>query len=185
MISLKDWMETVNYRITEGSSWNSESYGYNAYSLSAWNGVHGNGGWSLNIVFDTETQEVYQVEVCDYTNNRAYSLINPLYKEAHDNEVKDDPYGNQAWDDVNFTELDVDEDWLEKARAIVAGDSYDTRISVPLEFTDQDLLTYMKLAHEQDLTFNQFVEKAIRHGIEEFERDPEGMKARAKKFTEG
>jgi predicted HicB family RNase H-like nuclease len=35
-----------------------------------------------------------------------------------------------------------------------------------MEFSDQELLTYMKLAHEQDITFNQLVERALREAIE-------------------
>lgn len=179
MITLKQWMETVNYRITEGDAWTSEAFGHSAHCLSAWNGVHGKGGWSLNIVFDTETQLVYQVEVCDYTNDRAYRMINPLYKEAHDREVKGNEYLNQAWDDVDFTDLEVDEDWLDKATAIVEGEDYDNRIQVPIDFSDDELLKYMKLAHERDITFNQLIEEALRAAIEEHQRDPEGYKARA------
>lgn len=182
MITLKQWMEVVNYRITEGDAWHSEAFGYNAHCLSAWNGVHGAGGWSLNIVFDTETQLVYQVEVCDYTNDRAYRMINPLYKDAHDKEAKSNEYANQAWDDVDFTDLEVDEDWLDKATAIVDSEEYDSRIQVPIDFSDEELLKYMKMAHERDMTFNQFVEEALRHAIDEYKNDPEGSKMRADKW---
>lgn len=182
MITLKQWLETVGYRITEGDAWYSEIFGSRAYCLSAWNGVHGNGGWSFNVVFDTETQLVYQVEACDYTNNRAYRLIHPDYKAAHDSNAKSNSYANQAWDDVDYTDLEVDEDWLSKSESIVAGKDYDTRISVPVDFTDEELLKYMKLAHERDMTFNQFIEEALRAAIDEFHKDPEGMKARAKQW---
>lgn len=185
MITLKQWMETVNYKITEGDSWHSQAFGHNAHCLSAWNGVHGEGGWSLNIVFDTETQLVYQVEACDYTNDRAYRMINPLYKEAHNKEAKHNECLDQAWDDVNYTDLEVDEDWLDKATAIVDGEEYDDRIQVPVDFTDEELLKYMKLAHERDITFNQLVEEALRHAIDEYNRDPESMKQRAKDFSRG
>jgi hypothetical protein len=37
----------------------------------------------------------------------------------------------------------------------------------------------MKLAHERDMTFNQFVEEALRAAIEDYKRDPEGMKDKA------
>ena len=182
MITLKQWMETVNYRITEGDAWTSGAFGHSAHCLSAWNGVHGAGGWSLNIVFDTETQLVYQVEVCDYTNDRAYRMINPLYKAAHDKEAESNEYSNQAWDDVDYTDLEVDEDWLDKATAIVDGEEYDSRVQVPIDFSDEELLKYMKMAHERDMTFNQFVEEALRHAIDEYNRDPEGSKMRADKW---
>jgi hypothetical protein len=43
----------------------------------------------------------------------------------------------------------------------------------------------MKLAHERDMTFNQFVEEALRQAIEDHKRDPEGMKQRAQDFKRG
>ena len=43
----------------------------------------------------------------------------------------------------------------------------DDRAEIEVNFTDEELLTYMKLAHEQDITFNQLVERAIRRFIEE------------------
>ena len=41
--------------------------------------------------------------------------------------------------------------------------------SIELDFSDKELLQYMKLAHEQDITFNKFVETALRRAIEEAE----------------
>jgi hypothetical protein len=35
-----------------------------------------------------------------------------------------------------------------------------------VEFSDEDLLQYMKLAHEHDITFNQMVEIALREAID-------------------
>jgi len=184
MITLKEWMEVVDHRITEGDAWHSKAFGHSAHCLSAWNGIHGHGGWSFNIVFDTETQLVYQVEACDYTNNRAYRIINPDYKDAVAEEAKGNSYANQAWDDVDYTDLEVDDDWIQKALAIVEGREYDTRVSIPVDFTDEELLKYMTMAHERDMTFNDFVEEALRHAIKEHKSDPEGFKKRAERWKE-
>jgi len=152
MITLKEWMEVSNYRITEGSDY----YAYGgAYALSSWNGEQN--GYSLEIIFDQKTQTVYEVQACDYRHNRAYRLINELHKEEH----RDD----EAWDDTKWVDLEADDDWIQKALAIVAGEDYDTRVSVPMDFSDEELLQYMKLAHEQDITFNQLVERALREAI--------------------
>ena len=153
MITLKEWMEVANYRITEGSDY----YAYGgAYALSSWNGEQD--GYSLEIIFDQKTQVVYEVQACDYRHNRAYRLINELHKE----ERRDD----EAWDDAKWVDLEADDDWIQKALAIVAGEDYDTRVSVPMDFSDEELLQYMKLAHEQDITFNQLVERALREAID-------------------
>lgn len=166
MITMQQFFETVNYRITEGSEYTWPCYGPNAYQLSAWNGVHECGGWSAEIVFSTKSQKVYQVEVCDYTNNRAYRLINPKYKDEYDAEVNSREIHDTAWDDVEFIDLDVELDFLEKLNAIVTGVVYDTRTQIQIDFTDAELMQYMKLAHAQDITLNQFIEQTLQTAIE-------------------
>lgn len=167
MITLKDFMETVNYRITEGSEYQWSCYGSTAYCLDSWNGEQD--GHSLTVIFDTQTQEVYEAQAHDYRNNRAYRLINPDYKFGHDDEAAGRGIDkSEAWDDLKYVDLEVEEDWLEKARAIVAEEDYDTRVRIPVEFTDDELLTYMKMAHDRDMTFNQFVEEALKAAIDEF-----------------
>jgi len=47
----------------------------------------------------------------------------------------------------------------------------DGRAEIAVDFTDEELLTYMKMAHEQDITFNQFVENALRRFLEEQENE--------------
>jgi glutaredoxin len=167
VITLKEFMELVDYRVTEGSDYCWECFGSNSYSLSYWNQDHN--GHSLCIIFDTRTHEVYTVEACDYKHNRAYRLINPDYKTVYDNEAAGrEVNAFEAWDDVNYVDLDVDDDFIQKALAIIAGEDYDTRVSVPVNFTDEELLTYMKQAHERDITFNQLVEEALRAAIDEY-----------------
>ena len=73
---------------------------------------------------------------------------------------------NQAWDDVNWIDLDVDLDWLEKAQAIVAGAVYDDRVQIELNLDEDLLFDLMKLAHQQDTTLNQLVETIHREHIE-------------------
>lgn len=164
MITLKDFMEVVGYRITEGSDYGWTCFGHNAYSLDSWNGDQN--GHSVSVTFDTKTQVVYQTEVYDYTNERAYRLINPDYLDAFKNEaLSRGVSANEAWEDVNYIDLETDEDFLEKAYAIVNDQAYDTRVQIPVNFTDEELLTYMKMAHDRDITFNQLVEEALREAI--------------------
>ena len=164
MVTLKEFMEAVGYRITEGSTYGWNCFGSNAYALDSWNGEQD--GHSASIVFDTRTQEVYQVTAYDYTRERAYRLINPAYKETHDEEGGNrDINISEAWENVEYTDLELASDFIEKLTAIVNEEDYDTRVSVPIDFSDEELLTYMKLAHEQDVTFNQLIEQALREAI--------------------
>lgn len=180
MITIEQWMKTFNYCITDGETYGWTCYGPNAYCLSAWNGENNDGGWSGNIIFDTKNQTVYEVEVCDYTNQRAYRIINPDYKKAYTSEAKDrDADANQAWDNVKFVDLEINEDWLTKAEAIVNKQEYDTRVSIPIELPDHELLILFKLAHERDMKFNDFVEETIKNALADFEKNSESMKKRA------
>ncbi len=180
MISLKEFMEVVDYRVTEGSdyTWPCFGEGSKPYSLSAWNGDHD--GWSFNIVFDTGTQEVYMVESCDYKHQRAYRRINPDWVQAYREHAEEHSpeYVDQAWDDVNYVDLESDDDWIQKALAIISGEDYDTRVSIPLDIPEDELLIFFKAAHERDMTFNEFVEDVLRKALEDFERDPDEFKQR-------
>lgn len=165
MITLKEWMEVVNYRISEGSNFCWECYGSNAYRLDAWNGEQD--GHSHSIVFDTNTQEVYEVTSYDYRNNRAYRLMNPEFvaeykEEAQHRQVNE----KEAWDDVNYVDLETDDDWIQKAIAIEAEEDYDVRVEVPLTLDDRQVFELMRLAHQRDITLNQLVESVLRDAIE-------------------
>jgi len=178
MVTLKDWMEVVNYRITEGSDFCWECYGPHAYSLDSWNGDAN--GHSFSIIFDTRTQGVYEVQAHDYKNQRAYRIINPEYAKKHRKECKQkDVNLNEAWEDVEYVDLETDEDFLEKARAIFAGEDYDTRVIIPLDLPENELMVLFKLAHEANMTFNDYVEKALREALEN-EEFVESLKKRVK-----
>lgn len=172
MIVLKDFMDVTGYRITEGSDFGWQCFGPNAYRLDSWSGAWNNTteGYTISIVFDNITQTVYQIEAWDYFKDRAYRWTNPKYAEAHRAEAKQrgiDP--QEAWDEVKFVDLEVPEDFLEKARAIVANEDYDTRVQVPIELDDDLMFFAMKAAHEQDITFNQFMENLLRQKIDELD----------------
>lgn len=180
MITIENFSQAVQYKFTGGSS-----YGWNCFGPDArWLDAE-DVGYSASIVFGGSDQTVYIAEVCDYQNLRAYRWLNPDYKEVHDSEAAEKNVNRlQAWDDVNYIELDVAEDFLEKCRAIVEGVTYDERIRVPLDIPDDELLKFMIAAHERDMTFNAFVESALRAAIEEANRDPDGFKVRSQKFFE-
>ena len=169
MITMKEWMELVDYKITEGDNYGWSCFGTYAYTLDYWNGDHN--GYSMVLTFDTKTQVVYMVEAHDFKNQRAYRMIDPAFKETHDAEYKTRGIEDQAWEDdngdpVKYTDLDVDADFLEKARAIVAGEDYDTRVQISVDFTNEELLQYAIMAHEQDITLNELIEGALRDMID-------------------
>ena len=168
MLTLKEWMELVDYKITEGGEYGWSCYGNNAYQLSSWNEVHGPGGWSFNMVFSTKTQKVYEVSVCDYTNDRAYRMIHPDKIEKLQQEAKNhsgEP--NQAWDDVKFIDLEVDDDFIQKSLAIRAGENYDTRVMINIDVDSELELFIYREAHKADITVNDFVVNTLTKYINE------------------
>ena len=171
MITMKEWMELVDYRITEGSDFCWQCYGPNAYHLDSWNGIHDAGGFSFCIIFDTKDQTVYEVQVHDYTNQRAYRMINPDFKKKMKKEAKRrDVNRNEAWDDVDYVDLEVDDDFFQKSLSIQAGEvNYDNRVQVPIDLPDEMMFEMMKMAHERDITLNQMVEEILKQVIEKTE----------------
>ena len=47
----------------------------------------------------------------------------------------------------------------------------DNRVEVQIDLPDQELLVLFKLAHQADITFNNFVEQVLRDYLEQFEND--------------
>jgi hypothetical protein len=168
MITMKEWMELVDYKITEGSDYCWSCYGPNAYTLDSWNGVHGKGGYSFSIVFSTKTQKVYEVSMCDYTNDRAYRMINPKNVEKHRKEATERGSNlNEAWDEVDYVDLEVDDDFIQKALAIRDGEDYSTDVSVPIDLPDDLLLQAALEAHKRNITLNDYINMALADLIEQ------------------
>lgn len=169
MITLAQFLKATNYAITSSSPYQWQCYGPAARWLDC--GSELNSDWTASVIFDTVTQEVYSVEVHDELANRSYRLSNPEYRAAYLAECttrKVDP--QEASEDIKFTELEVDEDWLEKAEAIVNGHDYDDRVMVSIDFDDDLLLDSMLAAHRLDITFNEYIERALQAAIDATEK---------------
>lgn len=159
MITLKEFIEAVEYRITYGGDYMWPCFGKNAYCLSA----EKDDCWSSSVVFNTKTLEVFLVEACDYKRQRAYRFFNPDHKSKYFSYASKHRAGsmNEAWDTVNYVDLEQLEDWLDKASSIVADRDYDTRVSIALDLTDKEILQLMTIAHNRDITLNQLVQETL------------------------
>ena len=76
---------------------------------------------------------------------------------------------NEAWDDVEYVDLEVDEDFMEKAIAIKEGQDYSTDVSVPLDLPDDLLMFAFKAAHAENMTFNDWMNQMLRDFIDKVE----------------
>ena len=112
-------------------------------------------------------------------------MVNPSKIEKHRKEAESRNVNfNEAWDDVDYIDLEVDDDFIQKCSAIKAGKDYSTDISVPIDLPDDLLLAAAINAHNQNITLNEYINNAIRDLLEEFKCDPEGLKARAGLFSD-
>jgi hypothetical protein len=175
MLTLPEFFELIEHRVTGGSELQWQCYGHHAYVIESDGANH-----SFSVVFDRANQVVYEVTVCDYVNNRAYRMINPDFKFGHDDEAagRDVP-ANQAWHDVLYVDLDVADDFIQKGLAIRDGKSYDTRISIPLTLPNSEMLALMTMAHERDMTFNDFVTEILEQALANLKKEVETHGAEA------
>lgn len=169
MITLQKFLEVINYRVTEGSEYQWECYGPDAFGLDSWD--HDYNGISFNIIFDRVNQTVFQVEAHDFANRRSYRYINPDFAKQHREEAQARGVSyKEAYDEVDFVDLETEEDWISKATAIANYQPYDTRVSVPIDLSHDELFTLMTMAHERDITLNQLVAEvltvALEHNLE-------------------
>jgi hypothetical protein len=161
MLTLPEFLELIDHRITGGSEFQWQCYGNLAQVIDS-DGAN----YSFSVVFDRDDQEVYEVTVCDYANNRAYRMIDPDFKFGHDDEAAGRGVpANQAWDDVRYVDLDVADDFMQKGLAIRDGKPYNTRVQLDLDLPDELLFDLMKLAHQRDITLNHLIEQILREAI--------------------
>jgi predicted transcriptional regulator len=162
MLTLPEFFELIEHRVTGGSEFQWQCYGHHAYVIDSDGANH-----HLSVVFDRDNQTVYEVTVCDYVNDRAYRMINPDFKFGHDDEAAGRGVpANQAWHDVLYVDLDVADDFIQKSLAIRDGKSYDTRVQLELDLDDDLLFGLMKLAHQRDITLNQLIEQILTEMID-------------------
>lgn len=150
--------EALEHRITGGSEYQWDCYGLDVRFLDyESNYAH------ASVVFDTITQTVYEATVSSKDESvRPYRWLNPETKDLYLHECKErenDP--NVAWDNVNWVDLEVMEDFLDKASAIFNGEGFDERVQVPLDLSRDEMFHLMTMAHERDLTLNELVEDIL------------------------
>ena len=166
--------EITNHRITEGSEYQWQCYPDARYldyeSTYAY----------VSTIYSTKTQEIYEASVSVKADaweedQKPYRWVNPEYREAVIAEAKKRKVKwRKAWDDVKWVDLEVEEDFLEKAEAIFNGEKFDKRIQVPIDLDDSTMLKLFTEAHKRDITLNQMIEEILRNMIKEF-KDKEFM----------
>ncbi len=164
-MNLKQLHEAFDYRISGGSEYGWSCYGYNVRCLDFESDYA-----YATLVFDTKTSTVYSADISSTDNTfvKAYRWQNPehlaaLLKESNERGVDN----SIAWDDVKWIDLEVEEDFLEKAKAMFNGEDFDTRVVVPLDLDDTTILMLALAAHKRDITINKMVEVILQQVIDQ------------------
>jgi hypothetical protein len=126
----------------------------------------------VSVIFSTVNQEVYEAEVSIKRHAwpedmRPYRWLNPdskdfMIAEAKQRNVK----WRKAWDDVKWIDLDLEEDFFEKAVAIFNGQEFDKRVQIEIDLDDETILLLAKEAHKRDITINKYIEEVLQYFID-------------------
>lgn len=166
-ITIKEFMDCINYRITDGYDYLWKCFGNNCYCITSDGPADSSHTYSTSIVFSTVDHTVFTMEIWDYSKNVVYVWVNPSYETQYKSECAEHGIKLNGQNDSDYwITLDLAEDILDKASKIVRGEPYDDRVLVPLTLPDDMLFLLMKCAHEQDVSLNQFVEKILQDMIE-------------------
>lgn len=155
-MNLREITQTLDFRITGGSEYQWACYGADVRYLDFESDYA-----SVSVIFDSVDQTVYSVDICtkEIGSIKPYRWLNSDYKDAYYKEAKKRNIdADIAWDDVKWYDLDVEEDFLEKAHAIFNGEEFDNRIQVPLDLDNDTVLALALEAHKRDITINKMVE---------------------------
>jgi hypothetical protein len=158
--------EAMNHRITSGSEYNWQCFPDARFLDYESDFAH------VSVLYSTVDQTVYQAEVSVKReawdeDKKPYRWLNPdykdsLYKESEKRQVDTDI----AWDDVKWIDLEMEEDFLEKATAIFNGEECDTRVQFPIDIDDELILKLSMEAHKRDITLNKMIEIILQEVID-------------------
>lgn len=167
-MKLSEVNQALDHKITGGSD-----YGWACYPDARYLDYESNFAHT-SVLYSTVTQEIYQAEVSVKReawseDKKPYRWINPEHKDSYYKEAKKrkvDP--DQAWDDVKWVDLEIKEDFLEKAVALFNGKECDTRIQIPIDLDDDVILKLAMEAHKRDITLNNMVEIVLQEVIDKY-----------------
>ena len=163
---LNEINEALDHKITGGSEYQWNCYPDGRYLDYESDFAH------VSVLYSTVDQTVYQAEVSVKReawdeDKKPYRWLNPdykdaLYKESEKRQVDTDI----AWDDIKFIDLEMAEDFLEKATAIFNGEEYDTRVKIEFDLDDSSILKLATEAHKRDITLNKMIEIILQEVID-------------------
>lgn len=123
------------------------------------------GTFVVNKFGDVLALEVYHTR--DDEETVCYRWIQENHREEYLKEDLENSFGFNEDEKTKFIDLDEEEDCLEKLKAIVNLEDFDSRISVVIDIDDSDFIQISKMAHNADITFNQQVNLILASFVDE------------------
>ena len=163
---LADVNEKLNHRIVSGSE-----YTWNCYTNARFLEYESDYA-HVSVVFNHTNQEVYEIEVSVKReawdeDMRPYRWLNPDTKDFMIDEAKKKKVKwKNAWDDVKWIDLDLEQDFFEKAIAIFNGKEFDKRVQMEVDLDDETILKLAIEAHKRDITINKYIEEVLQQFID-------------------
>ena len=176
-MNIEQAIKAFEFRISGGSDYCWKCFGDNARYMD-FQDIEGQPCGS--IIYDRLNQTVYEISAEVPGRDITVRWLNPDFKQAYHTECHSrgsDP--SEAWDGVNWTNVETEELILEYVNSIVNGEydnlppestskvGPDGRVSVPIDIPDDELFLLMQKAHEADMTLNKFVEQILQASIDE------------------
>lgn len=165
-MNLRQINELFDHKITDGSE-----YRWNCYPNARFLEYESDYA-HVSVIFSTVNQEVYEVEISVKRDSWAedmtpYRWLNPDTKDfmIAESEKKKVNWRN-AWDNINYIDLDLEEDFFEKAKAIFNGEEFDKRVQMEVDLDDETLLKLAVEAHKRDITINKYIEIVLQNFID-------------------
>lgn len=154
--------KTFDHKITDGAE-----YCWNCWPNARFLNYENQYAYA-SIVFNTLTGELYEATVNSEDDDTiAYRWLNSEWRDVMFAEsASRGVSASNAWNGVDWTDLEVWNDFAEKASAIWNNIDYDRRVSVPLELSDEEFMQIARQAHKQDVTFNRMVEIILQRAID-------------------
>jgi len=148
-------MSAFDYKITDGSE-----YLWKCYPDARFLNFESEYAY-VSVVHCTTANVVYEVTIENKNDASPHRWINPDFIDAHDAESNERNINPAiAWDDVRYIDVNSVDEFLTKAGSIFNGVELDTEVEINLP--DDELLEHLLAAHKQDITFNEYVNNALR-----------------------
>ena len=160
MNKFQQLITAAQFQITGGSEYQWNSFGYTARFLD-FNSPEFK--VDLSLIFDSETQEVYQATM--YINESSFRWTNPSFldgfkKESYERDI--DP--RLSSEDTYFTDCDVFDDFVSKVSESFTTGTCDTSVLISLNFTPEQEDIFNQLPEGTDI--QEFIITALKEKLD-------------------